>query len=241
MHNKQLTNIERMIKMNEETTQKKLLTYSTTDMNTHDNIYYCLPENTSETELHMLFRKTKNDDESVKRLQQITEYLNKDNKKHTVIMSPISEEEITDVMQNYEKEKLDKLIDRMNKNSSQVMLVLKREGIKFESTIDILTESENEQKFSAWLSSQYQGYYETHELHAHTNIPENDNVGSGPTYQGNDIEMTDTLAKPKALTLKPPKKPNNSGFVSWYGITLTLMFALALGYSIAYVIWNYLK
>ena len=226
--------------MNEETAQKKLLTYSTTDMNNHDSIYYCLPENTSETELHMLFAKGKNDDENIKRLQQITEWLNKDNKKHTVIMSPISEEEITDVIQNYEKDKLDKLIDRMNKNNSQVMLVLQREGIRSENTIDILTESENEQKFSAWLSSQYQGYYETHDLHVNTNLPEN-NVGSNPTYQENGIEMTDTLTKPKTLTLKPPKKTNNSGFVSWYGITLTLMFALAVGYSIAYVIWNYLK
>lgn len=240
MHNKQLTNIERIIKMNEETAQKKLLTYSTTDMNNHDSIYYCLPENTSETELHMLFAKGKNDDENIKRLQQITEWLNKDNKKHTVIMSPISEEEITDVIQNYEKDKLDKLIDRMNKNNSQVMLILKREGISSENTIDILTESENEQKFSTWLSSQYQGYYETHDLHVNTNLPEN-NVGSNPTYQENGIEMTDTLTKPKTLTLKPPKKTNNSGFVSWYGITLTLMFALAVGYSIAYVIWNYLK
>lgn len=226
--------------MNEETAQKKLLTYSTTDMNNHDSIYYCLPENTSETELHMLFAKGKNDDENIKRLQQITEWLNKDNKKHTVIMSPISEEEITDVIQNYEKDKLDKLIDRMNKNNSQVMLILKREGISSENTIDILTESENEQKFSTWLSSQYQGYYETHDLHVNTNLPEN-NVGSNPTYQENGIEMTDTLTKPKTLTLKPPKKTNNSGFVSWYGITLTLMFALAVGYSIAYVIWNYLK
>ena len=125
-------------------------------MNNHDSIYYCLPENTSETELHMLFAKGKNDDENIKRLQQITEWLNKDNKKHTVIMSPISEEEITDVIQNYEKDKLDKLIDRMNKNNSQVMLVLQREGIRSENTIDILTESENEQKFSTWLSSQYQ-------------------------------------------------------------------------------------
>ena len=213
--------------------QNRILTYSIEEGN-EDTIYYCIPENATETELHMLF---KSDAQSLNKVQYMAETLNTNDKKSTVILSPITEENIRDVVQNYQKDKLDKLVEKLNTSNAKVMSELGRRNINFKSNIDILTETKEEQKFCSWLKAQYPGYYEGHTING--NIPKNDDIGGGPTYQGNGL--TETKSNVKTLKLTPPKHGKSSGFVSWYGIILTLILALALGYSIAYVIWNYLK
>lgn len=213
--------------------QNKIMTYSIEESN-QDTIYYSIPENTIETEIHMLFRS---DEQSVNKMQYSTNALSTHERKATVILSPITKADIEDAVQNYQKEKVDKVVEKINTSNVKVMNELKKRNIKFKSKVDIIAETEAEQKFGTWLKVQYPGYYESHLI---TNyVPQNDNIGSGPTYQGNGL--TETKSNAKKLTLVPPKHGKNSGFVSWYGIVLTLILALALGYSIAYVIWNYLR
>ncbi len=213
--------------------QNKIMTYSIEE-NNQDTIYYSIPENTIETEIHMLFRS---DDQSVNKMQYSANALSTDERKATIILSPITKADIEDAVQNYQKEKVDKIVEKINTSNVKVMAELKKRNIKFESKVDIIAETEAEQKFGTWLKVQYPGYYESHLI---TNyVPQNDNIGGGPTYQGNGL--TETKSNAKKLTLVPPKHGKNSGFVSWYGIVLTLILALALGYSIAYVIWNYLR
>ena len=137
----------------------------------------------------------------------------------------------------FNQEKVDKIVEKLNTSNAKVMAELRKRNIKFESNVDIIAETEAEQKFGTWLKSQYPGYYESHMITSY--VPQNDDMGGGPTYQGNGL--TETKSNAKKLTLVPPKHGKNSGFVSWYGIVLTLILALALGYSIAYVIWNYLR
>lgn len=213
--------------------QNKIMTYSIEESN-QDTIYYSIPENTIETEIHMLFRS---DEQSVNKMQYSTNALSTDERKATVILSPITKADIEDAVQNYQKEKVDKVVEKINTSNVKVMAELKKRNIKFKSKVDIIAETEAEQKFGTWLKGQYPGYYESHLITSY--IPQNDNIDGGPTYQGNGL--TETKSNAKKLTLVPPKHGKNSGFVSWYGIVLTLILALALGYSIAYVIWNYLR
>ena len=213
--------------------QNKIMTYSIEE-NNQDTIYYSIPENTIETEIHMLFRS---DEQSVNKMQYSANALSTDKRKITVILSPITKAEIEDAVQNYQKEKIDKVVEKLNTSNAKVMAELRKKNIKFESNVDIIAETEAEQKFGTWLKVQYPGYYESHLITSYT--PQNDEIGGGPTYQGNGL--TETKSNVKKLTLVPPKHGKNSGFVSWYGIVLTLILALALGYSIAYVIWNYLR
>lgn len=213
--------------------QNKIMTYSIEESN-QDTIYYSIPENTIETEIHMLFRS---DEQSVNKMQYSANALSTDERKATVILSPITKADIEDAVQNYQKEKVDKVVEKINTSNVKVMTELKKRNIKFKSKVDIIAETEAEQKFGTWLKGQYPGYYESHLITSY--IPQNDNIGGGPTYQGNGL--TETKSNAKKLTLVPPKHGKNSGFVSWYGIVLTLILALALGYSIAYVIWNYLR
>ena len=213
--------------------QNKIMTYSIEE-NNQDTIYYSIPENTIETEIHMLFRS---DDQSVNKMQYSANALSTDERKATVILSPITKADIEDAVQNYQKEKVDKVVEKINTSNVKVMAELKKRNIKFESKVDIIAETEAEQKFGTWLKVQYPGYYESHLITSY--VPQNDNIGGGPTYQGNGL--TETKSNVKTLKLVPPKHGKNSGFVSWYGIVLTLILALALGYSIAYVIWNYLR
>ena len=213
--------------------QNKIMTYSIEE-NNQDTIYYSIPENTIETEIHMLFRS---DDQSVNKMQYSANALSTDERKATIILSPITKADIEDAVQNYQKEKVDKIVEKINTSNVKVMAELKKRNIKFESKVDIIAETEAEQKFGTWLKVQYPGYYESHLITSY--VPQNDNIGGGPTYQGNGL--TETKSNAKKLTLVPPKHGKNSGFVSWYGIVLTLILALALGYSIAYVIWNYLR
>lgn len=213
--------------------QNKIMTYSIEESN-QDTIYYSIPENTIETEIHMLFRS---DEQSVNKMQYSANALSTDERKATVILSPITKADIEDAVQNYQKEKVDKVVEKINTSNVKVMNELKKRNIKFKSKVDIIAETEAEQKFGTWLKGQYPGYYESHLITSY--IPQNDNIGGGPTYQGNGL--TETKSNAKKLTLVPPKHGKNSGFVSWYGIVLTLILALALGYSIAYVIWNYLR
>lgn len=213
--------------------QNKIMTYSIEESN-QDTIYYSIPENATETEIHMLFRS---DEQSVNKMQYSANALSTDKRKVTVILSPITKAEIEDAVQNYQKEKVDKVVEKLNTSNAKVMAELRKKNIKFESNVDIIAETEAEQKFGTWLKGQYPGYYESHLITSY--VPQNDNIGDGPTYQGNGL--TETKSKVKKLTLVPPKHGKNSGFVSWYGIVLTLILALALGYSIAYVIWNYLR
>lgn len=213
--------------------QNKIMTYSIEE-NNQDTIYYSIPENTIETEIHMLFRS---DELSVNKMQYSANALSTDERKATVILSPITKADIEDAVQNYQKEKVDKIVEKINTSNVKVMAELKKRNIKFESKVDIIAETEAEQKFGTWLKVQYPGYYESHLITSY--VPQNDNIGGGPTYQGNGL--TETKSNAKKLTLVPPKHGKNSGFVSWYGIVLTLILALALGYSIAYVIWNYLR
>lgn len=213
--------------------QNKIMTYSIEE-NNQDTIYYSIPENTIETEIHMLFRS---DEQSVNKIQYSANALSTDERKATVILSPITKADIEDAVQNYQKEKVDKVVEKINTSNVKVMAELKKRNIKFESNVDIIAETEAEQKFGTWLKGQYPGYYESHLITSY--VPQNDNIGGGPKYQGNGL--TETKSNAKKLTLVPPKHGKNSGFVSWYGIVLTLILALALGYSIAYVIWNYLR
>ena len=213
--------------------QNKIMTYSIEESN-QDTIYYSIPENATETEIHMLFRS---DEQSVNKMQYSANALSTDKRKVTVILSPITKAEIEDAVQNYQKEKIDKVVEKLNTSNAKVMAELRKKNITFESNVDIIAETEAEQKFGTWLKGQYPGYYESHLITSY--VPQNDNIGDGPTYQGNGL--TETKSKVKKLTLVPPKHGKNSGFVSWYGIVLTLILALALGYSIAYVIWNYLR
>lgn len=213
--------------------QNKIMTYSIEESN-QDTIYYSIPENTIETEIHMLFRS---DEQSVNKMQYSANALSTDERKATVILSPITKADIEDAVQNYQKEKVDKVVEKINTSNVKVMTELKKRNIKFKSKVDIIAETEAEQKFGTWLKRQYPGYYESHLITSY--VPQNDNIDGGPTYQGNGL--TETKSNAKKLTLVPPKHGKNSGFVSWYGIVLTLILALALGYSIAYVIWNYLR
>lgn len=213
--------------------QNKIMTYSIEESN-QDTIYYSMPENATETEIHMIFRS---DEQSVNKMQYSANALSTDERKATVILSPITKADIEDAVQNYQKEKVDKVVEKINTSNVKVMAELKKRNIKFESKVDIIAETEAEQKFGTWLKVQYPGYYESHLITSY--VPQNDNIGGGPTYQGNGL--TETKSNAKKLTLVPPKPGKNSGFVSWYGIVLTLILALALGYSIAYVIWNYLR
>ena len=213
--------------------QNKIMTYSIEESN-QDTIYYSIPENATETEIHMLFRS---DEQSVNKMQYSVNALSTDERKAAVILSPITKVDIEDAVQNYQKEKVDKIVEKLNTSNAKVMAELRKRNIKFESNVDIIAETEAEQKFGTWLKGQYPGYYESHLITSY--VPQNDNIGDGPTYQGNGL--TETKSKVKKLTLVPPKHGKNSGFVSWYGIVLTLILALALGYSIAYVIWNYLR
>ncbi len=213
--------------------QNKIMTYSIEESN-QDTIYYSIPENTIETEIHMLFRS---DEQSVNKMQYSANALSTDERKATVILSPITKADIEDAVQNYQKEKVDRVVEKINTSNVKVMAELKKRNIKFKSKVDIIAETEAEQKFGTWLKGQYPGYYESRLITSY--IPQNDNIGGGPTYQGNGL--TETKSNAKKLTLVPPKHGKNSGFVSWYGIVLTLILALALGYSIAYVIWNYLR
>ena len=213
--------------------QNKIMTYSIEESN-QDTIYYSIPENATETEIHMLFRS---DEQSVNKMQYSVNALSTDERKAAVILSPITKVDIEDAVQNYQKEKVDKIVEKLNTSNAKVMAELRKRNIKFESNVDIIAETEAEQKFGTWLKVQYPGYYESHLITSY--VPQNDNIGDGPTYQGNGL--TETKSKVKKLTLVPPKHGKNSGFVSWYGIVLTLILALALGYSIAYVIWNYLR
>lgn len=213
--------------------QNKIMTYSIEESN-QDTIYYSIPENTIETEIHMLFRS---DELSVNKMQYSANALSTDERKATVILSPITKADIEDAVQNYQKEKVDKVVEKINTSNVKVMAELKKRNIKFENKVDIIAETEAEQKFGTWLKGQYPGYYESHLITSY--VPQNDNIGGGPTYQENGL--TETKSNVKALKLVPPKHGKNSGFVSWYGIVLTLILALALGYSIAYVIWNYLR
>ncbi len=213
--------------------QNKIMTYSIEE-NNQDTIYYSIPENTIETEIHMLFRS---DEQSVNKMQYSANALSTDERKATVILSPITKADIEDAVQNYQKEKVDKVVEKINTSNVKVMAELKKRNIKFESKVDIIAETEAEQKFGTWLKVQYPGYYESHLITSY--VPQNDNIGGGPSYQGNGL--TENKSNVKKLTLAPPKHGKNSGFVSWYGIVLTLVLALALGYSIAYVIWNYLR
>ena len=213
--------------------QNKIMTYSI-EGNNQDTIYYSIPENTIETEIHMLFRS---DEQSVNKMQYSANALSTDERKATVILSPITKAEIEDAVQNYQKEKVDKVVEKLNASNAKVMAELKKRNIAFESNVDIIAETEAEQKFGTWLKVQYPGYYESHAITSY--VSQNDEIGGGPTYQGNGL--TETKSNVKKLTLVPPKHGKNSGFVSWYGIVLTLILALALGYSIAYVIWNNLR
>lgn len=213
--------------------QNKIMTYSIEESN-QDTIYYSIPENTIETEIHMLFRS---DEQSVNKMQYSANALSTDERKATVILSPITKADIEDAVQNYQKEKVNKVVEKINSSNVKVMAELKKRNIKFKSKVDIIAETEAEQKFGTWLKVQYPGYYESHLITSY--LPQNDNIGGGPTYQGNGL--TETKSNAKKLTLVPPKHGKSSGFVSWYGIVLTLILALALGYSIAYVIWNYLR
>lgn len=213
--------------------QNKIMTYSIEESN-QDTIYYSIPENATETEIHMLFRS---DEQSINKMQYSANALSTDERKVTVILSPITKADIEDAVQNYQKEKVDKVVEKLNASNAKVMAELKKRNIAFESNVDIIAETEAEQKFGTWLKVQYPGYYESHLITSYT--PQNDEIGGGPTYQGNGL--TETKSNVKKLTLEPPKHGKNSGFVSWYGIVLTLVLALALGYSIAYVIWNYLR
>lgn len=213
--------------------QNKIMTYSIEESN-QDTIYYSIPENATETEIHMLFRS---DEQSINKMQYSANALSTDERKATVILSPITKADIEDAVQNYQKEKVDKVVEKLNASNAKVMAELKKRNIAFESNVDIIAETEAEQKFGTWLKVQYPGYYESHLITSYT--PQNDEIGGGPTYQGNGL--TETKSNVKKLTLVPPKHGKNSGFVSWYGIVLTLILALALGYSIAYVIWNYLR
>lgn len=213
--------------------QNKILTYSIEE-NSEDTIYYSIPENAQETEICMMF---KSDTQNLQKMQYMANTLSTSEKKVTVILSPITRENVSDVVQNYQKDKLEKLVEKLNTSNAKVMSDLRSKNITFKSQVDILTETEEEQKFCSWLKTQYPGYYESNIITS--NIPQNDGINGGPTYQGNGL--TETKSNVKTLKLTPPKHGKNSGFVSWYGIILTLIFALALGYSIAYVIWNYLK
>lgn len=213
--------------------QNKIMTYSIEESN-QDTIYYSIPENATETEIHMLFRS---DEQSINKMQYSANALSTDERKATIILSPITKADIEDAVQNYQKEKVDKVVEKLNASNAKVMAELKKRNIAFESNVDIIAETETEQKFGTWLKVQYPGYYESHAITSY--VSQNDEIGGGPTYQGNGL--TETKSNVKKLTLVPPKHGKNSGFVSWYGIVLTLVLALALGYSIAYVIWNYLR
>ena len=213
--------------------QNKIMTYSIEESN-QDTIYYSIPENATETEIHMLFRS---DEQSINKMQYSANALSTDERKATIILSPITKADIEDAVQNYQKEKVDKVVEKLNASNAKLMAELKKRNITFESNVDIIAETETEQKFGTWLKVQYPGYYESHAITSY--VSQNDEIGGGPTYQGNGL--TETKSNVKKLTLVPPKHGKNSGFVSWYGIVLTLVLALALGYSIAYVIWNYLR
>lgn len=213
--------------------QNKIITYSVEDSN-GETIYYSMPKNTEKTEIHMLF---KSDEQSIKKIQYAANALSTGEKKVTVILSPATKTDIEDAVQNYQKEKIDKVVEKINISNAKVMAELKKRNINFESNVDIIAETETEQKFGTWLKEQYPGYYESHMINS--DIQQNDNVEEAHIYQGNGL--TETKSNVKTLKLIPQKHGKNSGFVSWYGIILTLIFALALGYSIAYVIWNYLK
>ena len=213
--------------------QNKIITYSIEE-NNGETIYYSIPENAKEAEIHMLFRS---DEQSKSKMQYAANTLNTKERKAAVILSPITKTTIDDAVQNYQKEKLDKVVEKLNTSNAKVMTELKKRNIGFESKVDIIAETEVEQKFGTWLKEQYPGYYESHMINS--NVQQNDTIGGGPTYQGNSL--SETKSNVKTLKLVPPKHNKSSGFVSWYGIVLTLILALALGYSIAYVIWNYLK
>lgn len=213
--------------------RNKIMTYSIEE-NNQDTIYYSIPENATETEIHMLFRS---DEQSINKMQNATNALSTDERKATVILSPITKADIEDTVENYQKEKVDKVVEKLNTSNAKVMAELKKRNIKFKSNVDIIAETEAEQKFGTWLKGQYPGYYEYNLITSY--IPQNDDIGGGPSYQGNGL--TENKSNAKKLKLVPPKHGKNSGFVSWYGIVLTLVLALALGYSIAYVIWNYLR
>ncbi len=213
--------------------EKRIITYDIKE-NDENTIYYCMPENTTETDIQMLFRS---DETSLSKIQNTANALSTEQKKATVILSPITKKDVKDIVEKYQKEKLDKIVQRINISNAKVMNELKKRNIKFESKINIIAETEEEQKLGTWLKSQYPGYYDSHIVNKNT--PQNEEFGGGPSYQGNGL--TETKSNAKTLKLVPPKPRRNSGFVSWYGIILTLIFSLALGYSIAYVIWNYLK
>ena len=157
--------------------QNKIMTYSIEESN-QDTIYYSIPENTIETEIHMLFRS---DEQSVNKMQYSANALSTDERKATVILSPITKADIEDAVQNYQKEKVDKVVEKINTSNVKVMAELKKRNIKFKSKVDIIAETEAEQKFGTWLKGQYPGYYESHLITSY--IPQNDNIGGGPTYQ----------------------------------------------------------
>lgn len=213
----------------------RILTYGI-DEQTENTTYYSMPENTTDTEIHVIF---KGDEQDINKMQYAANSLSSGEKKATIVLSPVTKATITDVIQNYQKEKLDAVVSRLNMSIGKIMAELKRRGIKFDNCVDILAETEEEQKFSDWLKTQYPQYYEYHAVALNNAMAENNAVGGGPSYQGNSMEQTKSNVK--TLKLVPPKPKKNSGFVSWYGIVFTLIFALGLGYSIAYVIWNYLK
>ena len=90
--------------------QNKIMTYSIEE-NNQDTIYYSIPENTIETEIHMLFRS---DDQSVNKMQYSANALSTDERKETIILSPITKADIEDAVQNYQKEKVDKIVESMS-------------------------------------------------------------------------------------------------------------------------------
>ena len=92
--------------------QNKIMTYSIEESN-QDTIYYSMPENATETEIHMIF---KSDEQSINKMQYSANALSTDKRKVTVILSPITKAEIEDAVQNYQKEKIDKVVEKLNQS-----------------------------------------------------------------------------------------------------------------------------
>ena len=78
--------------------QNKIMTYSIEESN-QDTIYYSMPENATETEIHMIF---KSDEQSINKMQYSANELSTGEKKATVILSPITKADIEAAVQNYQ-------------------------------------------------------------------------------------------------------------------------------------------
>jgi len=226
--------------MQEET---NISLYSLIENGTNKKFYYAKTNKKGKAKLGTEFRKGK--DEQGTEIQQLvseTKKLNNnENSSNIIILSPISSEEIKDVVNNYEQGKLENIITRFNQTNAQALTGIRKNGTECDDKIEIIARSEEEEKFGALMTSRYQGYYETRINYNKNNTIVNENSDKNITSkQGNELYESETLSKGRARVLKPNNQ-GNAGYISWYGIALTLVLALIVGYSIAYVIWNYIR